>query len=46
MTKQTAGRLPDQTYSRLKALAERTGRTATFYIWEAVEEHLEDWIAE
>ena len=42
MTKQTAVRLPEETYNRLKALAERTGRTATFYIREAVEEHLED----
>jgi len=42
MTKQAAVRLPDETYSRLKNLAERTGRTATFYIREAVEEHLED----
>ena len=42
MTKQTAIRLPDETYNRLKALAQRTGRTATFYIREAVEEHLED----
>jgi RHH-type rel operon transcriptional repressor/antitoxin RelB len=41
MTKQAAVRLPDETYSRLKSLAERTGRTATFYIREAVEEHLE-----
>jgi len=42
MSKQAAVRLPDETYSRLKILAERTGRTATFYIREAVEEHLED----
>lgn len=42
MTKQTAVRLPEETYNRLKALAERTGRTATFYIREAVEEHIED----
>ena len=40
--KQTAVRLPDATYERLQALAERTGRTATFYIREAIEEHLED----
>lgn len=42
MTKQTAVRLPDETYNRLKSLADRTGRTATFYIREAIEEHLED----
>ena len=40
MSKQTAVRLPDETYARLKALSARTGRTATFYIREAVEEHL------
>lgn len=42
MAKQTAVRLPDELYSRLQALAERTGRTATYYIREAIEEHLED----
>ena len=42
MSKQTAVRLPDETYERLQALAERTGRTATFYIREAVEEKLQD----
>lgn len=40
--KQTAVRLPEATYERLQALAERTGRTATFYIREAIEGHLED----
>ncbi len=40
--KQTAVRLPDATYDRLQALAARTGRTATFYIRQAIEEHLED----
>ena len=42
MSKQTAVRLPDDTHERLQALAERTGRTATFYIREAIETHLED----
>ena len=42
MTKQAAVRLPDETYARLKALASKTGRTATYYIREAVEEHLDD----
>jgi RHH-type rel operon transcriptional repressor/antitoxin RelB len=42
MTKQAAVRLPDDTYARLKALSSRTGRTATFYIREAVESHLDD----
>ena len=42
MTKQTAVRLPDETYNRLRVLAQKTGRTATYYIREAIEEHLED----
>ncbi len=42
MSKQTAIRLPDETYNRLQSLAARTGRTATFYIKEAIEEHLDD----
>lgn len=42
VAKQTAIRLPDETYERLQALAARTGRTATFYIRQAIEEHLED----
>lgn len=42
MSKQTAVRIPDETYERLQALAARTGRTATYYIREAIEEHLED----
>lgn len=42
MSKQTAVRIPDETYERLQALAARTGRTATYYIREALEEHLED----
>ena len=40
--KQTAIRLPEDTYNRLQALAARTGRDATFYIREAIEQHLED----
>ena len=42
MTKQTAIQLPDETYDRLHALAEKTGRPATFYIRQAIEEHLDD----
>ena len=42
MSKQTAVRIPDETYERLQALAARTGRTATYYIREAIEEHLAD----
>ena len=42
MTRQIAIRLPDETDSRLAALAARTGRTKTFYVREAIEAHLED----
>lgn len=42
MSKQTAIRLSDETYARLQSLADRTGRTATYYIREAIEEHLDD----
>jgi len=40
--KEAAVSIPDATYDRLQALAARTGRTATFYIQQAIEEHLED----
>ena len=40
--KQIAARLPDDMYTRLQSLAVKTGRTATFYIREAIETHLED----
>jgi len=42
MTHQTCVRLPDDIYSRLKNLAQETGRSATYYIREAIEEHLDD----
>ncbi|ACL74300.1 DUF6290 family protein [Thioalkalivibrio sulfidiphilus] len=42
MSKQTNVRLPDETYERLQALAARTGRTATYYIREAIEAQLDD----
>jgi RHH-type rel operon transcriptional repressor/antitoxin RelB len=42
MSKQTAIRVPDEIHERLQALAARTGRTTTFYIREAIEEHLDD----
>ena len=42
MTRQIAIRLPEETDSRLAALAARTGRTKTFYVREAIEAHLED----
>lgn len=35
-------RLPDDLSARLEKLAKRTGRTKTFYVLEAVEEHLEE----
>ena len=41
-TKQAAVRLPDETYVRLKALAAKTGQTATFHMRKAIEEHLMD----
>ena len=40
--KQTAVRIDDETYRRLQSLAAKTGRTATFYIREAIESHIED----
>jgi len=35
-------RLPEDVEARLEALARKTGRTKTFYIREAILEHLED----
>ena len=40
--KQTAVRIPDDMHDRLQKLAKKTGRTATFYIREAIETHIED----
>ena len=42
MSRQAAVQLPDETYDRLQALAKNTGRTATYYIREAIEQHLDD----
>ena len=42
MSRQAAVRLPDETYDRLQSLARNTGRTATYYIREAIERHLDD----
>jgi len=42
MSKQAAIRLEDDIYTRLQALASKTGRTATFYMREAIETHLEE----
>ena len=42
MSKQTAVRLSDETYKRLQVLSAQTGRTATYYIREAIETHLDD----
>ncbi len=35
-------RLPDELSNRLQALADKTGRSKTYYIIEAVNEHLAD----
>ena len=35
-------RLPEDVENRLSQLAERTGRTKTFYVKEAILEHLDD----
>jgi RHH-type rel operon transcriptional repressor/antitoxin RelB len=37
-----AVRLPDEIEARLTALVERTGRSKSFYVREAVREHLDD----
>lgn len=39
---QTSLRLPADINARLNALARRTGRSKTFYIMEAIREHLAD----
>ena len=35
-------RLPDEIFERLNQLTKRTGRTKTYYIMEAIREHLDD----
>ena len=35
-------RLPDEVSQRLKRLADLTGRSKTFYMIEAIKEHLDD----
>jgi RHH-type rel operon transcriptional repressor/antitoxin RelB len=35
-------RLPDDVAARLQQLAERTGRSKTFYLVEAIHRHLDD----
>ena len=35
-------RLPDDVSRRLQQLADRTGRSKTFYMLEAIQEHLDD----
>lgn len=42
MSKQTAVRLSDETFNRIQLLSRRTGRTATYYIREAIQAHLDD----
>ena len=37
-----AVRLPDEIEKRLEALAKKTGRTKTYYVREAVVEHIEE----
>jgi RHH-type transcriptional regulator, rel operon repressor / antitoxin RelB len=37
-----AVRLPKEIETRLESLAEKTGRTKTYYVREAILEHLED----
>jgi RHH-type rel operon transcriptional repressor/antitoxin RelB len=37
-----AVRLPQDIENRLATLAEKTGRSKTFYVRQAIEEHLED----
>ena len=40
--KPVALRLPDEVDQRLNRLADRTGRSKTFYMIEAIREHLDD----
>ena len=40
--KPVALRLPDEVAHRLTRLADRTGRSKTFYMIEAIREHLDD----
>lgn len=40
--KPVALRLPDEVDQRLNRLANRTGRSKTFYMIEAIREHLDD----
>jgi len=42
MSRNTAVRLPDELSERLAVLSKRTGRTVSYYIREAIEEHLDD----
>ena len=35
-------RLPDEIFQRLDRLADRTGRSKTFYMQAAIQEHLDD----
>ncbi len=41
--KPVALRLPDEVAQRLNRLADRTGRSKTFYMIEAIREHLDDF---
>jgi RHH-type rel operon transcriptional repressor/antitoxin RelB len=35
-------RIPDEVSARLEQLAQRTGRTKTYYMLEAIREHIDD----
>jgi RHH-type transcriptional regulator, rel operon repressor / antitoxin RelB len=41
-TKQMSVRVPTEIFKRLEFLSKKTGRTSTFYLREALEEHLDD----
>jgi RHH-type transcriptional regulator, rel operon repressor / antitoxin RelB len=41
-TKQMSVRVPTEIFKRLESLSKKTGRTSTFYLREALEEHLDD----
>jgi len=43
MSKMVAVRIPDDINNRLDLLAKQTGRTKTYYVREAILEHLDDF---
>lgn len=42
MTIQTAIQLPEETFERLKSVADEMGQTPSDFIFAAIQEHLED----